>query len=62
MDNTQVEPCTSEDKPILLNCDYTDRLLVKRLGAKWHEGWQMWYITSCQDKAPFKRWLFDYED
>ena len=48
MDDTQVEPCTSEDKLILLNCDYTDRLLVKRLGAKWHKGWQMWYITSVR--------------
>ena len=42
----------------LLNCSYEDRDKVKKLGAKWHKDWNMWYIECCKDQSKFKPWLF----
>ena len=58
MDELLVETSETGDIPILLNCDYADRNRVKELGAKWHQGWGMWYVNRSMDKAPFKKWSF----
>ena len=44
---------------ILLNCSYEDRSKAKKLGAKWHKDWNMWYIDASKDQSKFKPWLFN---
>ena len=46
-------------KIVLLNCACEDRNKVKKLGAKWHKDWNMWYIDCCKDQSKFKPWLFN---
>ena len=42
-----------------LNCDYQDSRKVKKLGAKWHQEWGMWYVEIGTEITPFKKWLFE---
>jgi hypothetical protein len=52
------DDCQGSREIRLLNCSYKDREKVKKLGAKWHKGWRMWYIHCCKDQTKFKSWLF----
>ena len=42
-----------------LNCDYKDGREVKKLGAKWHDVWRLWYVEKSTEITPFKKWLFE---
>jgi hypothetical protein len=50
MDDAEIKPCTSGDRAILLNCNYKDRLIIKRLGAKWHNLISL--LAEIQDFGP----------
>ena len=45
------EDCDTFKGIVLLTCAYEDRSKVKKLGAKWHKGWNMWYIDCCKDQS-----------
>ena len=53
------EDCDTFKEIVLLNCSYEDRSKVKKLGAKWHKDWNMWYIDCCKDQSKFKPWLLN---
>ncbi len=39
-----------------LDCPYSDRDLVKKLGAKWDHSSKKWFVPADVDKTPFKKW------
>ncbi len=43
--------------PVYLNCDYSDRGVVKQLGAKWDKHTEKWYIPVGVPRAHFIKWL-----
>ncbi len=41
---------------LYLDCPFSDRDLVKKLGAKWDRSGKRWYVPKDVDKTPFKKW------
>ena len=39
-----------------LNCPYSEKDLVKSLGARWDADVRKWYVPSALDPKQFKRW------
>ena len=39
-----------------LNCPYSEKDLVKSLGARWDADARKWYVPSELDTKQFKRW------
>jgi hypothetical protein len=42
---------------ILINCPYSEKDIVKKLGALWSPEEKSWYITSDIDSSLFSKWL-----
>lgn len=43
--------------PVYLNCDYSDKEVVKQLGAKWDKHTEKLYIPVGVSRAHFIKWL-----
>lgn len=61
MIKSELKSTKEVQKHCFLNCDYKDGREVKKLGAKWHKEWRMWYVDLNTDKEPFKKWFFSFE-
>ena len=59
MGKSELKPNKELQIQCFLNCDYRDSKKVKKLGAKWHQEWRMWYIEMGTEVIPFKKWLFE---
>ena len=59
MDKSELKPNKELQIHRFLNCDYRDSKKFKKLGAKWHQEWRMWYIEMATEVTPFKKWLFE---
>ena len=59
MDKSELKPNKELQIKYFLNCDYQDGRKVKKLGAKWHKEWRMWYVEQGTELKPFKKWLFE---
>ena len=46
----------SEQK-IYLDCPYSEKDQVKKLGGLWDSEKRKWYITDDMDSQPFSKWL-----
>ena len=44
------------DTALYLDCPFSDRDLVKKLGAKWDHSKKKWFVPADVDKTPFKKW------
>ena len=58
MDKSELKPNKEAQIKCFLNCDYKNSIKVKKLGAKWHQDWRMWYLEEGMDRVPFKKWIF----
>ena len=58
MDKSELKPNKELQIKCFLNCDYQDGRKVKKLGAKWHQEWRMWYVEKGTELTPFQKWLF----
>ena len=45
------------DTKLYLDCPFSDRDLVKKLGAKWDHSKKKWFAPADSDKTPFKKWV-----
>ena len=59
MDKSELKSTKEVQIQCFLNCDYQDGRKVKKLGAKWHQEWGMWYLEIGTEITPFKKWLFE---
>lgn len=59
MDKSELKQSKEVQMHCFLNCDYRDGRKVKKLGAKWHQKWRMWYLETGTEVTPFKKWLFE---
>ena len=59
MDKSELKPNKELQIKCFLNCDYQDGRKVKKLGAKWHQEWGVWYVEIGAEISPFKKWLFE---
>ena len=58
MDKSGLKSTKEVQIQCFLNCDYQDGRKVKKLGAKWHKIWRMWYVERNTDLTLFSKWLF----
>ena len=59
MDKSELKQNQEVQIHCFLNCDYQDGRKVKKLGAKWHQEWGMWYVEIGTELTAFKKWLFE---